>query len=203
MENTEQVVTNQINVQVDNAVFMRNISNLPKDKITDTNPETYMQAAEDFLEMSSKEFVHKYPELSKADAMYKAVQEQVHLHNSSTQIDGQFATDYVRKSVKENLAEDIAEAKYLIVDHEKSKALAEAFINAKTPEQKSTAIHAHPELEQAFMFNDAMQKISGAGGEFSKSTAANIERGDIPQMTIDLKRAVENHENNRSAEMTL
>lgn len=203
MENAEQVATSQSNVQVDSAEFMKNISNLPKDKIIDTNPETYKQAAKDFLEMSSKAFVQKYPELSKADAMYKAVQEQVHLHNSSGPIEGKDATVYVRKSVLENIAEDIAEAKFLIVDHEKSKALSEAFINAKTPEQRTSVIQAHPELEQAFMFNDAMQKISGTSAEFSQSTAASIERGDIPQMTNDLKRTVENHEDNRSAEMTL
>jgi hypothetical protein len=203
VENTEHAVTGQSNVQLDNAVFMKNISNLPEGKITDIKPETYIQAAKDFLEMSSKAFVNKYPELSKVDAMYKALQQQVHLHSSSGQIEGKDATNYVRKSVLENIAEDIAEAKYPIVDHEKSKSLAETFINAKTQEQKNSAIQAHPELEQAFMFNDAMQKITGTSNGLSKSTAASIERGDIPQMTNDLKQAAEKHENNKSAELTL
>lgn len=203
METVNNSTTNQSNVQADNAVFMKNISSLPKDKITHINPEIYKQAAKDFLEMNSKDFINKYPELSKAEAMYKAVQEQVNLHHSHGQIMGADATEYVRQSVKENLAEDIAEAKYPIVDHDKSKMLAEAFINAKTQEQRSSAILAHPELEQAFMFNDAMQKISGANAALSKSTATIIERGDIPQMTSDLKKAVDNMDHNKSAEMAL
>lgn len=163
---------NPVTKQVDTSHF-------PKDMIAETDASAYKQAGDDFMILDREKFLDRYPELRRSAEMYKEVENRIHIGDK---------TEFVRNAVKEKMAEEIADAKYPIVDHEKSQQIANAYAEAKTPEQREKAIQAYPLLEGAFKFSDAMQEITGHSQEATKDIIAS---GKIPQFDASLQRSLD------------
>jgi len=191
-----EIAEKTIDVQPNPVAFKENISNLPKGKIVDINPDTYLKASNDFVNMANgiiteKDFIKNHPELEKPVGLYKTIINEP-LHGGSTligNVTGIEATGYVQISAIENLAEDIAEAKYPIIDHEKSKLMANAFSNTKTIEERHNAISKYSQLDQAFKYADAVEIITNK--DASGYVKDQIAKGEVPQITKQLQDAAD------------
>lgn len=198
-----ETVDKIIDAQINQAAFEKNISDISKYVIANTDPDTYKTASMRFVSMangdiSQDDFKKEYSKLDIPVSMLKTVIQQTHLSGGigtgGRIISGQEATEYTRQSVIENLAEDIAEAKYPIIDRKKSTDISNAFAEAKTPEQRAKAIEKYGQLEQAFQFSDVMMKIQEITKIKENITheyiTQKIATGEIPQITEELKAMV-------------
>lgn len=123
--------------------------------------------------------------------MFKIADNEIHLNGGSTliaNINGIDASKYARLSVIENLAEDIAEGKYPIINLKKSESMATAFINANTPEEQEKAVKTYNQLGPAFEFAAAMKTITNQ--DVAASVKDQIAKGEVPQMTDQLRHLV-------------
>lgn len=190
------IIEMQIDVVPNPTKFNENISNLRKDKILDTDPNTYKNAAAEFVNLAAgktdiRDFIQKYPKLVEPVAMFKIADNEIHLNGGSTliaNINGIDASKYARLSVIENLAEDIAEGKYPIINLKKSESMATAFINANTPEEQEKAVKTYNQLGPAFEFAAAMKTITNQ--DVAASVKDQIAKGEVPQMTDQLRHLV-------------
>jgi len=162
-------VEKPIDVYPNPSVFQKNISDLPKDRIIDTDPNAYKNASADFVEfatgkMNIADFREKYPDdLDKPVGLFKTVDNETYLEGASTSVGnvtGIEASKFARIAAMNELAERIAEAQYPIIDHEKSKLMASAFINAKTIEDRKNATSKYHQLDQAFKYADVIETIT-------------------------------------------
>ena len=153
-------------------------SHFPKNMIAETDAAAYKQAAEDFMHLDREKFIALYPELEKSADRYREMESKIHVGEH---------TKFVLNAVKEKFYNEIADAKYPIVDHEKSLLLARAFAEAETTEQRAEAVQAYPQLADAFKVSVALQAISNVSPDAIKE---QIAQGVIPQYTPDLDRAL-------------
>jgi len=141
----------------------------PANVIANSDAAAYKQAAEDFLLLDNKRFIHKYPELKMPLENLSPIDLQVHTAELADPLDA---------TVKLKISKEIAAAKYPIIDHQKSRLMAITYAGATTPSLRTEAIKAYPQLAEAFKVGDVMKGIANIPPD---AVEDQIEKGIVPQ----------------------
>lgn len=146
-------------------------SKFPDHLIVKRDAASYQKAAEDFIQLDAQRFTLKYPEIALPEAFMALQQGQ---HTSGPVAGGTL------DAVRTRIHHDIANAKYPLIDHDKSFVMATAFARAHTHEQQCAVIRLYPELEEAFKVREALSPFDNIADD---AVEKQIEKGRIPKFT--------------------